>query len=217
MKWRCFATVALLLHAALGWTAQLTPQLEGEELSVLVESTAWPATLHKDLTSGLTTRILIRATLARGADVAQRRAIEIAVRYDLWDEHFVLSMSLDGVEAAPRTIARTDDMLATLQALRLTRVFATAGMAPSQPHTVSTEILLNPVDRERMEMIKKWVAENSIAPADIRRRNGGGSLSVAIFNRIFEEYSKGADLAAVWRETSLSRPFRLEDLVHEGE
>jgi hypothetical protein len=215
MTARWIATFALLLHAAIGWTAQLTPSLEGGQLSVLVESTALPDALRRDLTSGLTNRILVRVTLSRGAEIVQQRAVELAVRYDLWDERFVMSVTLDGAETEARSLKSLDEMQAVLRQLRLPRLFATTGMPATEPHTITAEILLNPVDRERMEMIRKWVAENSIAPADIGGRNTGG-LSLAIFNRIFEQYAKGARIAAIWRETLTSRPFRLEELRGES-
>lgn len=213
---RSVATFTLLLHAAIGWAGQVTPSLDEGQLSALIESTDWPKTLRKDLTSGLTNRILIRVRLARGAEIIQQRAVEIAIRYDLWDERFMMNMTLDGLAAEARTIQSAEDMQATLRKLRLPRLFTTNGVAVTQAHTVTTEILLNPVDRERMEMIKKWVAENSIPPADIGGRTAGGALSVTIFNRIFEQYAKGADIAAIWQETSTSRPFRLQELLDES-
>lgn len=216
MMGRCVTMFALLLYATISCAAQVTPSLDDGRLSVLVESTAWPDTLRKDLTSGLTNRILIRVTLARGSEIVQRRAVEIAVRYDLWDERFVMNVTLDNDEGEARMIRNLDEMQAALRNLRLPRLFTTAGMSTTQAHTLTAEILLNPLDRERMEMIRKWVAENSIGPADIGGRDAGGSLAVAIFNRIFEQYAKGADIAAVWRETSASQPFRLEELSDES-
>ena len=226
MIWRWVATCAFLLHSSFSWATQLTPILDSGQLAVLVESTAWPDTLHKDLTSGLTNRILIRVTLARGEEIVQQRAVEITIRYDLWDERFEMTVAINDVEAnsdafqsrletTSHTIQSRDDMQAVLRKLRLPRLFATTELTATQSYTVRAEILLNPVDRERMEMIKKWVAENSIAPADIGRGNGGGP-AVTIFNRIFEQYAKGADIAAIWHEASTSRPFRLEELSDES-
>ncbi|MET0535826.1 MAG: hypothetical protein ABW171_16540 [Steroidobacter sp.] len=209
------AMLALLLHAAAGWASQLTPSMDAGQLSVLVESTTLPEALRKDLTSGLTNRILIRVTLASGAKTVQQRAVEIAVRYDLWDEHFAVRVALDGAEAEARTLKTLDEMQALLRALRLPRLFATTGMNATQPHNVTAEILLNPIDRERMEMIRKWVAESSIAPADIRGRNTS-DLSLVIFNRIFEQYAKGADIAAIWRETLTSPPFTFDKLPDDS-
>lgn len=213
---RCVATFTLLLCAMDGWAGQLTPGLDDGQLSVLIESTEWPGALRKDLTSGLTNRILIRVRLARGAEIVQQRAVEIAIRYDLWDERFLMNVTVDGVEANNRTIPNAQDMQTVLRKLHLPGLFPTTGLAATQAHTLTAEILLNPVDRERMEMIRKWVAENSIPPADIGGRTAGGALSVTLFNRIFEQYAKGADIAAIWRETSTSRPFRLEELSDES-
>jgi len=216
MKWRCVATITLLLYAVVGSAGQLTPTLDSGQLSVQIESTNWPSTLRKDLSSGLTNRILIRVSLARGSHIVQQRAVEIVIRYDLWDERFVMNVSLDGVAADARTIPNADEMQVALRKLRLPRLFAINGAAVMQTHTVTTEILLNPVDRERMEMIRKWVAENSITPADIGGPNSGGGLAVTIFNRIFEQYARGADIAAIWQETSTSRPFRRDELTGEN-
>jgi hypothetical protein len=108
-----------------------------------------------------------------------------------------------------------DQVQTFLRRLRLPRLFATNALERQRPFTLTADILLNPVDRERMEMIRKWVAQNNIGPGNLDARNGG-DVAVAIFNKIFEQYAKGAEVAAVWSETSVSQPFRLEELVHES-
>ena len=213
---RCLATIAFVLYAAGACAAQLTPAVQNGQLGLVLESASYPDSLRKDLTSGLTNRILIRVRLARGNEILRTRAVEIAVRYDLWDEHFTTTVTLDGVEADTRTIQNMEEMQAFLRRLQLRRLFATNGIDRKQPLSLTAEILLNPVDRERMEMIRKWVAQNNIGPSDAGGRNGGGDLAVSIFNKIFEQYAKGADVAAAWRETSVSLPFRLEALADES-
>lgn len=212
---RYLAIIAIFLYAADACGAQLTPAVHNGQLGVTLEAPAYPDTLGKDLTSGLTNRILIRVTLARGNEVVGTRAVEIAIRYDLWDEHFTTTVTLDGVQTDARTITTMEQMQAFLQRLPLPRLFAGNGLERAHALTLTAEILLNPVDRERMEMIRKWVAQNNIGPGAVGGRNSG-DLAVAIFNKIFEQYSKGADVAAVWRETSVSRPFRLEELADES-
>jgi hypothetical protein len=213
---RHLAIIAAFLYAADACAAQLTPSIHEGQLGVTVEAPAYPDTLRKDLTSGLTNRILIRVTLARGNEIVSTRAVEIAVRYDLWDEHFTTTVTLDGVQTESRTVPSLEQMQAFLRRLPLPRLFAGNGLERGQALTLTADILLNPVDRERMEMIRKWVAQNNVGPGDVGGRNSG-DLAVAIFNKIFEQYSKGAEIAAAWRETSVSRPFRLEELVHEGQ
>lgn len=214
MTWRRVAALALLLHAASSVAAQLTPLDDGGDIALLIEATSWPQTLRKDLTSGLTNRILIRVRLVRAREVIQQRAVEIAVKYDLWDERFSMGVFIDGVDAGTQVVRNTDEMLAVLQKLRLPGLFAARQLAGAPPCTITTEVLLNPIDRERAEKIRKWVAENSAGPTDMGA-HASSKWGVAIFNSIFEQYSSGEDLAAAWRETSTSAPFTLEDLDHE--
>lgn len=213
---RCLATIALVIYATGACAGQLAPAIHNGQLGLTLESMAYPDSLRKDLTSGLTNRILVRVTLARGAEIVRQRAVEIAVRYDLWDEHFITTVTLDGVETNTRTVPDMEQMQAWLRRLHLPHLFATQGLAHQRPYTLTAEVLLNPVERERMEMIRKWVAQNNIGPGNTGTRNGGGDVAVAIFNKIFEQYAKGADVAAVWREISISQPFRIEQIVDES-
>jgi hypothetical protein len=62
-------------------------------------------------------------------------------------------------------------------------------------------------------MIRKWVAENSTPDVGADQ---GISTSNTIFNRIFEQYADGSDVAAEWRVDVTSPPFRPRSLTHEG-
>jgi hypothetical protein len=216
MMQRCVLTLAFLLHVSLCFSAQLTPILDDKGIGVTIDATAWPQSLRKDLVSGLTNRLLIRVSLLSGTQVVQQRAVEIAIRYDLWDERFAMSLMLDGIETQTRTIQNMDEMRTILQKLRLPGLFSVTKDVTAQSHTITTEVLLNPIDRERMEMIRKWVADNSVGPTDIGAHTSRGEWGMAIFNRIFEQYAQGADIAAVWRESSTSGPFLIEDRTHES-
>ena len=70
-----------------------------------------------------------------------------------------------------------------------------------------------------LEAFEHWHAAGwSITAFDWRGQGGSGRLSVDPHVGHATDFAPWiADLAAVWRETSLSRPFKLEDLVHEGE
>jgi hypothetical protein len=204
----------LFLFATASFGAELTPLIENGRVGVAIQNLAFPDKLDRDLTSGLTNRILIRVTLADEARApVMQRAVEIAVRYDLWEEHFVTTTSLDGAAGQPRTMAGLKDVKAMLSRIRLPALFQ-SGEA-TRTLVLTADVLLNPIDRERMEMIRKWVAENSIGVGDVEGRTASDNMSVIIFNRIFEQYARGADVAAVWRETLTSRPFRLHEIADE--
>ena len=90
----------------------------------------YPASLSKDLKSGLTNRILIRVSLVEGPTVHRRRAVEIAVRYDLWEEHFITTTTLDGAAAEARTIASMEEIMALLHRLAIPHLFEARAVAP---------------------------------------------------------------------------------------
>jgi hypothetical protein len=77
-------------------------------------------------------------------------------------------------------------------------------------------MLLNPIERERLEAIKKWVIENNTSiPADtsgFSDKRVGSSRSNEVFNKIFEQYAQGADVAASWKESLSSSPFKIPEL-----
>jgi hypothetical protein len=102
-------------------------------------------------------------------------------------------------------------MNAFLQSLHVPRIFSARMLSPNRPLTLRAELLLNPIAREKLRMIRKWVAENSAPNVD-----QGISTSNTVFNRIFEQYADGSDLAAVWRVDLVSPPFRPAQPANEG-
>jgi hypothetical protein len=82
---------------------------------------------------------------------------------------------------------------------------------------IHADVLLNPIDRERMDKIRQWVAANttgsSSGPQSATRTT---SASSELFARIFEQYAAGKDVASVWRRTLASRPFRLDELTDDA-
>ena len=142
-----------------------------------------------------------RATLGQ-------EVVEIAIRYDLWDQTFSVVSTMDGRITDSRTLASMAEVSALLSALPLPRLFEVAAL-PVTDLTLRVEVLLNPIDREKMQMIRKWVAQNSTPEVAGRQ---GISVSNAIFNRIFEQYADGSDVAAVWRTAVKSARFRVDSL-----
>jgi hypothetical protein len=115
------------------------------------------------------------------------------------------------------THASLDTVLARLQEAKLPSLFPESGVSQGVTHTLRAEVLLNPIDAERMEKIRKWVAENSTyAPGQSGVPDASTSnTSNDLFNRIFEQFASGASTAAAWRETAVSGPFRPESVPHE--
>jgi hypothetical protein len=195
--------IGTTLHAG-----ELTHFIDDRQIGARVRALTFPESIRKDLRSGLTNRLLIRMRLQEGTQVHGTTVIEIALKYDLWDERFQVDLWINANAMSAPALQSVDEAMAWLTDLRLAKLFAVPS-APTAPLTLHAEALLNPIERERMEHIRKWVQENSsYVPLEGARVQAPApaSGSNAVFNRIFEHYA-GQDEAADWREEVVSAPF----------
>jgi hypothetical protein len=204
---------------ASGTTAatELTPFLNDQRLGVVIKAIELPATFPKDLVSGLTNKLLIRVALVSRSRVVEQKTAEVAVKYDLWDETFGVTLTVNETRVVSSTYTTVREVDAYLTNMRLPGLFAQSAVPAGASVTMRVEMLLNPIERERIDAIRKWVAENSTyTPSDITGYGGdkrvGSSRSNAIFNRIFDEYAQGKDLAATWKDAVSSKPFNISEI-----
>lgn len=192
--------------------ATLTATQSAGEIGMRIDALVYPQSLPRELQSGLTNRLYMRLTLLDGQTRLQVSTVELAIRYDLWDQAFTVTRTVDTAPAETLRLASTQEMNAFLQSLQVPRIFVARLLPPNRPLTLRAELLLNPIGREKLRMIRKWVAENS-TPVNADQ---GISTSNTVFNRIFEQYADGSDLAAVWRVELNSLPFRIAPSANEG-
>ncbi len=206
---RAFALFICLWSAASVAATLSVTQSDGN-VGVRIDALAYPESLPRELESGLTNRLYLRVTALDGATSLQVSTVEIAIRYDLWEQIFIVNRTVNTAPAETLRLAGTAEMNAFLQTLHVPGVFASRTLPPNSQLTLRAELLLNPIGREKLRMIRKWVAENSAPNVD-----QGISTSNTVFNRIFEQYADGSDLAAVWRVDLVSPPFRLAPQANE--
>jgi hypothetical protein len=214
---RTFLWLALLLVTHDVHAAQLTPLLQRGELGVDLKGASLPPTLRKDLVSGLTNRSVIRVTLLSSGQPVAQKLVGFAIKYDLWEESFGVKVDVDAIPVSASTGQKLDEVIAMLIDLNLPRLFAVDASTSHQSIALTAEILFDPIEKERMEEIRKWVAENNRSgPPEASSLSAGlpapRSTSARLFNRIFEQYAAGASVAASWKQTVTSKPFSLEEL-----
>lgn len=207
----------LALASSAAQAADVVPFTDNGMLGARVRDLEFPRTFPKDLSSGLTSHVMVRISLRAPGRPDLQRVIELAVKYDLWDETFRFTLSVDGRVLTSDTQSSRDAVLARLHDARLPALFPEASLAQDVAYTLHADVLLNPIDAERMEKIRKWVAENSAytpGQADVPG-SSTTTKSNEFFNRIFEQFAAGSRTAATWRESAVSSPFRLESVPHE--
>jgi hypothetical protein len=200
----------LLLAASAAYGADITTAVVDQKVDVVIRGVKYPATIRKDLKSGLTNRILIRVTLSAPQRLV-RRAVELTVKYDLWDETYRAVLLVEGSVVSDQVYTQAEQVMTMLENARLPALFALSDAPRGVEVTVTAELLLNPIEKERLDRVCKWVAENSVyTPGSPSGSTApiGSSASNAIFNSIFEQYASSGS-AAVWRTTVTSAPLRL--------
>jgi hypothetical protein len=206
----------LVLAAKTAAPAELTPVVREHKLGVDIRGIALPATFPKDLVSGLTNTLLIRVSLFSDSQRLDQKTATIAIKYDLWDETFTLNVTINDAVVSVRNRLTKQQIDVFLADLQMPDLFAESEVPKDRSVTLRLEMLLNPIERERLEAIKKWVSENSTyTPADtsgFSDKRVGASRSNEIFNKIFEQYARGADVAASWKESLSSRPFKIGEV-----
>jgi hypothetical protein len=215
VRWRARLACVLVLIGAEAFGADVSPFVQEQWLGATIANAAFPASLRKDLTSGLTNRVLVRIALSADGGAVKQQSVEVTIRYDLWEETFATTIIVGGATAQASTHPTLDAVIAFLARLRLPRLFRSTELNQNARYVIRAELLLNPIDRERMDQISKWVRENSddtpLGPDGVGARVTS-SMSTEIFNRIFEQYAKGSDTAAAWHESAASSAFTLADL-----
>ncbi len=210
---RLACILVLIGTEALG--ADMSPFLQEQWLGVTVVNAGFPDSLRKDLTSGLTNRVLVRIALSSDGTALKQQSAEVTIRYDLWEERFAATTIVGGAVAEAKTYPTLDAVIAFLGRLRLPRLFSSKELNQNARYVIRAELLLNPIDRERMDQISKWVRENSddtpLGPDGVGARVTS-SMSTEIFNRLFEQYANGSDTAAAWHDSAASAAFTLADL-----
>jgi hypothetical protein len=209
----------LTIAAKTSVAAELIPVVRDHNLGVAIRAVALPTTFPKDLVSGLTNKLLIHVSLFSGGRQVDRKNAEISIKYDLWDETFKLTMTVNEAVVDVRSNLTREAVEAFLADIRIPDLFAAGEIREDGVAALRVEMLLNPIERERIEAIQQWVSENSTyTPADtpgFGDKRVGSSRSNAIFNRIFEQYAHGADTAATWKESVSSKPFKIEEVGDE--
>lgn len=205
---RALCCIVLLFLNAVAQAADITPVINDRHIGARVRGLALPESLRKELRSGLTNRILLRITLLEDTQTRGTASVEIALKYDLWDERFRNQLTVNGIALSAPELRTVEEAWTWLIDLNLMPLFDRP--ATSTTLTLQAEVLLNPIERERMEQIREWVKENSrYVPLEGAPGAASESASNSVFNRIFERYAADQDLSAQWREKAVSAPFNV--------
>jgi hypothetical protein len=199
--------------------AELAPFAVGDHMGIFISGLRFPDTLETDLQSGLTSRIVLRLVLLLGSRPIAQESLQVAVKFDLWDEKFRVTVTAANELQKVAAFTRLSDIDAWLAQLRLETLFLLRDLPPGK-YQLRANLLLNPVEKERVDQLKRWIAENSTPAGRLHPGSAdpsaplSGSRPSEMFNSILELYMKGEDVVAPWHAELSSAQFTPDELDH---
>lgn len=239
--------IALLIIALplFSFSYELLPMVKENALEVVLKEIPLPETLSTDIQSGLTNRLLIQIILKNEKQDIIRKAFEVSIKYNLWDENFtVVTFTADKLEKSDSSLTTNKDealnvadtegkskpirsdfkskelVLEMLKNLKFSKVINTSKLDSKVVYTIFTEVLLNPISKEKIEKMKDWVNQNSVSPpVDPTGRHSTGSIVAkstnSFFSKIYNQYLDGNSEPTAWKISAYSRSFKIGDLIVE--
>lgn len=194
------------------------PTQQGRRLGVKIEKIAYPQKLLAELKSGFTNRLIVEIQIQVENKVVGKKQIQLVSKYDLWEETFTLFLVSDGIVLKKQTYTKIAEVIKSLDPLIATDVMAIPSSINSgQSFFLRVELSLNPIEKEKMQEVQKWVRENSTAAASGFSGIISRPVSGKMFADLFSQVAQGQDNAATWRVSAESAPMLWKDLRESKE
>ena len=146
------------------------------------------------------------------AEVDKVKFVQINIKYDLWDEKYQKILFINDHQVDINKKMTKDEILKALRLLRLNNIFLKIPNQEDGFFYIEIEVMLNPINKEKMEEVRKWVAETSTTvPSDLMGAIAR-PLTSRLFADLFEQVVKGQANATTWRIQEKSTNFQWKDL-----
>lgn len=195
--WVCFAATLLLVFLSLGPQARAQKDnAPTRNLGVHINKNhletsfgfhdVFTSSIRQKLNSGLPTRVVLQMNLERqGVDTPVSYWVRTtSIVYDLWEESYIVTVedSKGRRQAKAKTPSKAVALAATLSSCQVARV---NGLPPGN-YRLRTVIEVNPVSKEMIANIRRWLARPSSASSgpDSQSNFFGSFVGVFVDRRI---------------------------------
>lgn len=131
------------------------------QISAVISNINYPnEILEKELNSGLQNNISVFISFSQNHENIFRCHTSYQITYDLWDEHYLISIisNDDGLET--RIIDNPNEVLLLLKRLTVNCGNALSKISSHGQYLLKARVLINPVKAKRIKKIKDWIASS---------------------------------------------------------
>lgn len=191
----------------------------GDYLGAYVECSSYPVEpLKKQLSTGFSTMFLIKARLVRGEWKSEEVLSYMEMFYDLWDEVYVLKQS-SARKTDQKQFKTQEKLLEYLGSFATHDIIPLNKLKKDKKFSIEINISMNPISKDRVEKMKKWLAESTVNPSLHKTGASEGESTKdfgmqfnRLFKKIFDEYTQSGTTKAEWSVQLLSQPVEVNSL-----
>ncbi len=208
MKPRIFKVSLFLISQilpSLGNASSLIPFRSGASLGANLKITELPKELFKkNLKNGFTTTLLYKVSIQNPKGPLPANQQVFTVYYDLWNEEFYANFPL-APGKKPAVLRTPEEVMARMEEVVFLPLTPLVELDPQAPIQIKAQVYLDPIQKDRLAAVGKWISENSLS---IERTSSPNSVFSALVNQYLNE-----GLASLsWKTEISSKPFRVSDL-----
>ncbi len=207
-------TAAFLLFSGLLSANELTPFRNGDSLGAVLRITDLPnEQLSKNLKNGFTTTLLYNISVKNPKFSGPEKQLVFAVYYDLWNEVFH-STELFGQVKKTTTFKTPAEVISRVEKVVFLPLEALSSLDLNAPTSIVVQVYLDPIQKDRLTAVRKWISENSINTGAEQTRT---TPSNPLFSALVGEYLNAGLASLSWKTEVRSSAFRISDLRTQDE
>jgi len=152
---------SVILFASVAQSIEISARIADNKLIVIVDDIKYPnSIIDKELRSGLPNDI----SLILSINQQEKKIIAIRqnyqITYDLWDEIYTVKITKNTVANSTRRLKSHAELMAFINRIELNSKEAFAQLKTGMTYQLRGQVMINPVETERIDKIRAWIASS---------------------------------------------------------
>lgn len=161
---KCLRYLMLLFFLAISASVrglEITANIVEQHLKVVASSINYPERIKtKELKSGLPNNISLLVSINWQNNKIFVNRINYQITYDLWDEIYRVQVSDDKQIKSTKSFESNLELLDFISHFELVSKEVVSALVAGQEYQISGQVLVNPVQAERIDKIRTWIANS---------------------------------------------------------
>ncbi len=205
---------------------ELESRISNNVLTVRVSEINYPKNIiENELNSGLPNNFNVIFSVKNNKEIRFVKNINYQVTFDLWDEVYIIQTTLDNKTTLEEIVDEKSLVIDFINNITFENIGMLAELQQDQGYQLTAQVLVNPVNTERIEKIRRWIAksqgfselsehnQHTRSPRAISKASVGSSASITdtgiggsarprfqkLFDQIMEQYMELNETPALWK------------------